>query len=145
MTYCCCCCVYSRMIRAPKTRAGCAALLGLYVRARVDQQLAVVWLRRGTATAFAHRGCIHSPTHRSLLMLLCVPRTAAVPRSAQLGFLLPMPFFDSRIRWAESSGFGPKSDDLGYRILKSDFVPSAFAISGCIRRPIISSDRKMKN
>ena len=28
-----------------------------------------------------------------------------------------MPFFDLRIRWVESSDFGPKSDDLGHRIL----------------------------
>ena len=30
------------------------------------------------------------------------------------------PFFDLRIRWAESSKFGPKCDDLGRRILKAD-------------------------
>ena len=34
--------------------------------------------------------------------------------------LRPMPFFDLIIRWVESSDFGPKSDDLGHRILKSD-------------------------
>ena len=38
-----------------------------------------------------------------------------------------MPFFDLIIRWVESSDFGPKSDDLGHRILKSDFIPSDFA------------------
>ena len=46
------------------------------------------------ATAFAHRGCIRSPTHRSLLALLRVLRihTAAVllykAGSAQLDFYL---------------------------------------------------------
>ena len=48
------------------------------------------------------------------------------------------------IRWVESSDFRPKSDDLGHRILKSDFIPSDFAKSVCISRPILFSDRKMK-
>ena len=48
------------------------------------------------------------------------------------------------IRWVESSAFGPKSDDLGHRILKSDFVPSDFVLSGCVGRPILISDRKIK-
>ena len=39
---------------------------------------------------------------------------------------------------------GSKSDDLGHQILKSDFVPSDFALSGCMGRPILFSDRKMK-
>ena len=55
-----------------------------------------------------------------------------------------MPFFDLRIRWAESSEFGPKPDDLGHRILKSDVIPSDFAITDCIRRPIFSRS-KSKN
>ena len=55
-----------------------------------------------------------------------------------------MPFFDLRIRWAESSDFGPKSDDLGHRILESDFIPSDFAKSDCISRPILFSHRKIK-
>ena len=46
-----------------------------------------------------------------ILRSMCVPRTAAVPGSAQLHFYFevhdskPMPFFDLRIRWAESSDF----------------------------------------
>ena len=56
-----------------------------------------------------------------------------------------MLFFDSRIRWAESSDFGPKSDDLGHRILKSDFIPSDFAISDCIRRPILFFGLRSRN
>ena len=55
-----------------------------------------------------------------------------------------MPFFGLIIRWVESSDFGPKSDDLNYRILKSDFIPSDFAKSDCISRPIFFSDRKVK-
>ena len=95
-----------------------------------------------------------------------------------------MPFFDLRIQWVESSDFGPKSDDLGHRILKydflsrrickiglhkqahpfsdrkikirssesdriindlkSDFIPSGFAKSDYISRPIFFSDRKIK-
>ena len=55
-----------------------------------------------------------------------------------------MPFFDSIIRWVESSDLGPKSDDLGHRILKSDFIPSDFAKSDCINGPILFSDRKIK-
>ena len=47
-----------------------------------------------------------------------------------------MPFSDLRIQWVESSDFGPKSDDLGHRILKSDFIPSNIAKSDCISRPI---------
>ena len=39
------------------------------------------------------------------------------------------------IRWVESSDFGPKSDDLGYRILKQDFTPSDCAKSDCITGP----------
>ena len=41
-------------------------------------------------------------------------------------------------------GFGPKSDDLGHRNLKSDFGPSHFVPSECIRWPILFSDRKVK-
>ena len=60
--------------------------------------------------------------------------------SAQLDLL----FFDLRIRWVESSDFGPKPDDLGHRILKYDFIPSDFAKSDFISRPIFFSDRKIK-
>ena len=66
-------------------------------------------------------------------------------RSAR--FLLdqrPKPLFDLIIRWVESSDFGPKSDDLGHRILKSDFITSDFAKSDCISRPISFSDGKIK-
>ena len=69
-------CVYSRMKRSYQRRS-------LGVRARVHRELVTVWLWRGAATAFARRGCIRSPTHRSLLVHLCVPRTAAVPGSPQ--------------------------------------------------------------
>ena len=55
-----------------------------------------------------------------------------------------MSFFDSIIRWVESSDFRPKSDDLGHQILESDLVPSDFVKSDCIGRPIHFSDRKMK-
>ena len=64
-----------------------------------------------------------------------------------------MPFFESIIRWVESSDSGAKSDDFGHRVLKSDFVPSDFAKSDvfqlfvksdCISRPMFSSDRKIK-
>ena len=48
-----------------------------------------------------------------------------------------MPFFDLIIRWVEWSDFGPKSDDLGDRILKSDFIPSDFAKSDYISRLIL--------
>ena len=46
-----------------------------------------------------------------------------------------MPFFDLIIRWVESSDFGssdfgPKSDDLGYGILKSDFFRVGFCKIG---------------
>ena len=34
------------------------------------------------------------------------------------------------------------SDDLDHRILKSEFIPSDFAKSGCISRLIFFSDRK---
>ena len=55
-----------------------------------------------------------------------------------------MPFFDLIIRWVESSDFGPKSNELGHRILKSDFIPSDFAKRDCISRPIFFfSDRKI--
>ena len=52
----------------------------------MDRQLAVVWLWSGAEAAFALRGCLRSPTHRSLLVLLCVPRTAAALGSAQAGY-----------------------------------------------------------
>ena len=48
------------------------------------------------------------------------------------------------IRWAEWSNFGPKSDGLDHRILKSDFVPSDFELSDCVTRPILFSGRKVK-
>ena len=66
-------------------------------------------------------------------------------RACSASFLLDstqMPLFYLRIRWGESSDFGQKSDDLGHRILKSDFVPSEFVISYCIRRPTIFADQK---
>ena len=64
--------------------------------------------------------------------------------SAQLDFYLLKTFaiFDLIIRWVESSDCGSKYDDLGHRILKSSFVPSGFAKSDYIRRPILFSDRK---
>ena len=67
--------------------------------------------------------------------------------SAQVDFYLikdRCQIFDLRIRWVESSDFAPKSDDLGHRILKSDFIPSDFAKSDCISRPVLLSDRKIK-
>ena len=103
--------------------------------------------RRSTAScslaAVRHRGCIRSPTHRSLLVLvlLRVPRTAAVPgRLCSVRFLL-----DSTIRSVESSNFGPKCGDLGHRILKSVLIPSDFAKSDCKNRSIFFSDRQKKN
>ena len=51
-----------------------------------------------------------------------------------------MPFFDLIILWVEWYDFGPKSDDVGHRILKSDFIPSGFAKLDCISRPIHFSD-----
>ena len=55
-----------------------------------------------------------------------------------------MPFFDLIIRWVASSDFRTKTDDLGHRILKSDFIPSDFAKSDCISKPILFSDRKIQ-
>ena len=59
--------------------------------------------------------------------------------------LRPMPFFDLIFRWVESSDFGQKSDDLGHRILKLDFIPSDFAKSDCISRPIFFQIEKLKS
>ena len=42
------------------------------------RQLAVVTLRRGEASAFPHCGGTRTRTHRSLLVLVCVPTSAAV-------------------------------------------------------------------
>ena len=81
-TYIAAVCTLGRYV-ATKDARWAAALLGLEVRARVDRQLAAVWLRKGAATAFAHCGCIRSPTHRSLLVLSCVPCAAG---SAQFDF-----------------------------------------------------------
>ena len=55
-----------------------------------------------------------------------------------------MPFFRFENSMGESSEFGPKSGDLGHRILKSDFIPPDIANSDCISRPILFSDRKIK-
>ena len=79
-----------------------------------------------------------------------VPRTAAVPsRLCSVIFLLDskpilVPFFDLIIRCVESLDFGPKSDDLGYRMLRSYFIPPDFAKSDRMSRPILFSDRKIK-
>ena len=72
----CWCCVYSRVIRSHERRALGALLFLVSVRARVDRQLfiVVVWLWRGAASAFAHRGCIRNPTRGYLH--LCVPRAS---------------------------------------------------------------------
>ena len=49
------------------------------------------------------------------------------------------------IRCAESSDLGPKSDGLGHRILKSNFVPSDFYTIGLRKKSVFfSSDRKMR-
>ena len=45
-------------------------------------------LRGSTPTALSHHGCIRSPAHRSLLVLLCIPRTAAVPGGLCSNFYL---------------------------------------------------------
>ena len=55
-----------------------------------------------------------------------------------------MPFFDLISRWVESSNSGPRCDDLSHLILESDFIPSDFAKSDCISRPIFFSDRTIK-
>ena len=100
------------------------------------------------ATTFTHRGCIRSPTHRSLFVLLCVPRTADVRGSAQLYLYLIKDRRHFSI-W-ESDGpshriFGPKSDDLDHQILKLYLIPSDFAISDCLTRPIHFFRPKSKN
>ena len=51
--------------------------------------------------------------------------------------------FGLRIRWTVSPDFGTKSD-LGHRILRSEVIPSGFAISDYIRRPIYSLHRKVE-
>ena len=76
-------CVHSYKTKPRKTLTGFVPVLGGLVRARVHRELAIVWLWTGAATAFAHGGCIRSPTHRSLLVHLCLPRAAAVPGSPQ--------------------------------------------------------------
>ena len=93
--------------------------------------MAVVWLRLGAATAFTRPGCIRSPTHRSLHVHFCgylvqLPQRAG-SREKYLYLIKTVVIFDSIMRWVESSDFGPKSDDLGHRIVKSDFTPSGFA------------------
>ena len=45
---------------------------------------------------------------------------------------------------ASCQRFGIAFDDLGHRILKSDFSPSDFAKSDCMSRPILFSDRKIE-
>ena len=88
--FCCSCCVYSRIIRltTKATRWVRCSSWSLGPSPRRPTSSCSV-LRRGAATAFAHRGCVRSQTHRSLLLLLCVPRTApAVPGSSQLDFCL---------------------------------------------------------
>ena len=55
-----------------------------------------------------------------------------------------MPFFDLIIRWVGLSDFGPKSDDLGQRIHKSDVIPSDFGKLDCVSRPTFFSVRKIK-
>ena len=65
------------MIRSHEIRSlGALLFLVSRVQARVDRQLAVVWLRRGAATAFAHRGCIpvsyrHLRAHETREDLVC--------------------------------------------------------------------------
>ena len=75
--------------------------------------------------------------HRSLLVLPCAPRSAVVPASAKIDlyiFRRSMPFFDLKIRWAESSIL--KSGDLGHRILKSEF----YAVGCCTIGPHKKTD-----
>ena len=79
-----------------------------------------MWLRRDASTAFAHRGCILSPTHRDRYSYICVTRTAAA-RLYSLSSLLDerlMPFFDLRIRQAESSDkirrLGPSDSQIRF-------------------------------
>ena len=117
----------------------------------MHRQLAIVWLRRGAATGFPHRSCIRTVVQRlDRCSYFCV-YVALVLYLALLSNVVTFIVdkkdrchFGLRIRWIESSNSGPKSD-LGHRILKSDFIPSDFAISDCIRRRIHSSDRKVKS
>ena len=51
-----------------------------------------------------------------------------------------MLLFDLIIQWVESSNFGPKSDELGHRIPKTDFIPSEFAKSDGIRLILMQLD-----
>ena len=76
-------CVYSRMIRSHERRA-LGALLSFFSRS--EPASTDSWLQSGCGEARRLRlrivvVFIHSPRHRSLLVLvlLCVPRTAAVP------------------------------------------------------------------
>ena len=60
---------------------------------------------------------VFSPTHRTLLVHLCVTSYCCCAGPALLSLI---------IRWVESVGFWPKSDNVGHRILKSDFYPVGF-------------------
>ena len=98
---------------------------------------------------FGHCGCIRSAMHRSLLVLLCVPRMILLLNqagSAQLSFTCKqVPFFDLIIRWLESLDFGPNSDDLGHRVSQIRFYPVGFCKIGLHKQAHPFSDRQIKN
>lgn len=82
-------------------------------------------------------------------VLLCAPRrrtAAIVTGSAQLGFYSIKDqyhlFFWESDAPNRRSDFAPKSDDLGYPILKIRF--SDCAVSDCMRRPTPFSGRKVE-
>ena len=133
-------------------RCSSSSLPGTVTKdARVHRQLAIysVWVRRDAATAFAHRGCNRISTHRSLLVHLCEPRTAAVrvPGSAQSPYYLMQDLCHFRFENPTSRivRFLPKIWRLGPSDFQSDFIPFEFPImSDCIRGPIYFSDRKEK-
>ena len=60
------------MIRSHKRRA-LGSLLFLVSRSEAaSTDCYIVWLRRDASTAFAHRGCIRSQTHRDRYSHICV-------------------------------------------------------------------------
>ena len=141
VTDCCCCCT-SLQIRVPRRfarRPRFSWSLGPSPR-----QPTVAWPRRDTPPADGAWGTKQRrytavPPSNPWIVLLLLHAVVDNNLNSET-----MPFFRFENLRSKSSDFGPISDDLGRRILKSKKIRSDFAYSDCISRCFLLWGRKIQ-